>query len=102
MMTMRNKRIRSFKLRAKEQRTKLYIVLGALFILFAFSIAPMADTGVHETRVIADKGDTLTSLCEPYCPEDMSLRLFVDKVLYVNDLSSSALSIGQEIIIPLD
>ncbi len=102
MTTMRNKRIRSFKLRAKEQRVKLYIVLGALFILFAFSIAPMADTGVHETSVIADKGDTLTSLCEPYCPEDMSLRLFVDKVMYVNDLDSSALSIGQEIVIPLD
>lgn len=101
-ITMRNRRIKSFRRRAKDQRMKLYIVLAAIAILFCFSLAPVADTGVHEITVIADTGDTLLSICEPYCPEDMSLRLFVDKVYCLNDLDTSCLSIGQEIIIPIN
>lgn len=77
-------------------------MLAVLGILFACSLAPLADTGVHEIVVTADTGDTLWSLCKQYKPEDMDLRLFIDKVMYENDLKNSCLMIGQEIVIPLD
>ncbi|MBQ2696194.1 MAG: LysM peptidoglycan-binding domain-containing protein [Clostridia bacterium] len=101
-MLFRKRRRISYKKRAKEQRMKLYIILAALGILFVFSLGTLADTGVHEVTVIADTGDTLWTLCEPYCPEGMDLRLFIDKVMYENNLKSSGLSIGQEVVIPLD
>lgn len=101
-MLIRKRRRISYKNRAKQQRMKLYIILAALCILFTFTCGTLADTGVHEAVIIADSGDTLWSICEPYCPEKMDLRLFIDKVMYINDLDNSSLSIGQEIVIPLD
>lgn len=100
MMTRKTRRI-SYAKRAKNQRMKLYVLATVIFILFTCSLAPLADNGIHEIRVIADRGDTLWSICEAHKPEDMDLRLFIDKVKYINELESSALSIGQEIIIPL-
>ncbi|MBR5236595.1 MAG: hypothetical protein IKW06_04415 [Clostridia bacterium] len=102
MMTMRRKRTVSYARRAKEQRMKLYILSLVVALTFACTIAPLADNGIHEITVIADTGDTLWSLCEAYKPEGMDLRLFIDKVSYINKLESSCLSIGQEIVIPLD
>ncbi len=100
-MTRKNRRI-SYAKKAKQQRMNLYIVLTVVLILFAACLAPLADDGSHQITVIADSGDTLWSICEAYKPEKMDLRLFIDKVMYENDLSSSCLSIGQEIIISLD
>ncbi|MBE7048661.1 MAG: hypothetical protein E7393_04750 [Ruminococcaceae bacterium] len=101
-MTERKKRIKSYARRAKEQRIKLYIIASVIAISFACTLAPLADDGTHQITLIADTGDTLWSLCEPHCPEAMDLRLFIDKVQYINQLSNSCLSIGQEIVIPLD
>lgn len=101
-MIMRKRRRISYKNRAKQQRMKLYIVLAAIGILFITSLGTLADTGVHEVTVTADVGDTLWTLCEPYCPENMDIRLFIDKVMYDNGLKNSCLSIGQEVVIPLD
>lgn len=101
MLTRKNRRI-SYTKRAKQQRMNLYIILAAMLILFTCTIAPLADSGVHEITLTADAGDTLWQLCEPYCPKNMNLRTFVDKVKYENGLKNSALSIGQEIVIPLD
>ncbi len=101
-MNMRKRRRISYANRAKQQRMKLYIILAALAILFTCSIAPLADTGVHEVTVTADSGDTMWSICESYCPQGMDLRLFIDKVKYENGITNSSLSIGQEIVIPLD
>ncbi len=100
MMPIKKRRI-SYAQKAKKQRMKLYTLLTVIVLLFAVSLAPLADNGIHEVRVIADKGDTLWSLCEPYTPEGMDLRLFIEKVKYENKLSSSGLEIGQEIVIPL-
>ncbi|MBR7164275.1 MAG: hypothetical protein IKD21_04835 [Clostridia bacterium] len=101
-MTVRKRRRISYANRAKQQRMKLYIIVSAICILFLCSLAPLADSGVHEITVIADSGDTMWDICEPYCPEGMDIRLFIDKVMYENDLDNSCLSIGQEIVIPLD
>ena len=101
-MMMRNKRRISFARKAKQQRMHLYIILAVIGILFTCSLAPLADDGTHPVTVIADSGDTLWSLCEPYKPENMDLRLFIDKVMYENNIRSSNLSIGQEIVINLD
>ena len=101
MLTRKRRRI-SYKKRAKQQRTNLYILLAALAILFICSLATLADSGIHEITLIADTGDTLWELCEPYCPEDMDLRLFIDKVKYENGLKNSCLTIGQEITVPID
>jgi len=81
---------------------KLYIVLTALALLLVSSVGALAETTVHEITVVADTGDTMWDICEPHCPEGMDLRLFIDKVMWMNDLESSALSIGQELIIPVD
>lgn len=99
---MRNKRRISFARKAKQQRMHLYIILAIVGILFTCSLVPLADDGTHQVTVIADCGDTLWSLCEPYKPDDMDLRLFIDKVMYENGIKSSGLSIGQEIVINLD
>lgn len=101
-MIMRKRRRISYANRAKQQRMKLYIILAALAILFTCSIAPLADTGVHEITITADAGDTLWSICKPYCPEGMDVRLFIDKVKYENGITNSCLEIGQEIVVPLD
>lgn len=101
MMIRKTRRI-SYAKKAKLQRTRLYTMLTIVFILFACSVGTLADDGSSRTTVIADTGDTLWSICQEYKPEDMDLRLFIDKVMYLNQLDSSSLSIGQEIIIPLD
>ncbi|MBE7022048.1 MAG: LysM peptidoglycan-binding domain-containing protein [Ruminococcaceae bacterium] len=101
MMTMRKKRRISYAEKAKKQRMRLYGFLTVICLLFACTLAPLADNGIHEVCVIADAGDTLWSICEAFKPEDMDLRLFIEKVKYENKLTSSALSIGQEIVIPL-
>ncbi len=100
-MTKRRRRI-SYQAKAKRQRMKLYTLLAIVFLLFAASLGTLADNGIHEVTVTADSGDTLWTLCEPYKPEKMDLRLFIEKVKYENNLNSSALSIGQEIVMPLD
>ncbi len=99
---MRNKRRISYARKAKQQRMHLYIILAVIGILFTCSLAPLADNGIHEVTVIADTGDTLWSICQEYKPEDMDLRLFIDKVMYENGLDNSCLEIGQELVIPLD
>ncbi len=98
----RKKRTVSYARRAREQRMKLYILAAVAALIFAFSLAPLADNGVHEVTLTADSGDTLWTLCEPYKPDGMDLRLFIDKVQYLNKLPSAGLSVGQEIVIPLD
>ncbi len=99
---MRNKRRISYTRKAKQQRMHLYIVLAIIGILFSSTVGTLADNGIHEVTVIAENGDTLWSICQEYKPEGMDLRLFIDKVMYENDLSQSCLEIGQEIVIPLD
>ncbi len=101
-MTTRKTRRISYAKKAKQQRMRLYTILTAVALLFVCSVGTLADSGIHEVTIIADTGDTLWSLCEPYKPEGMDLRLFIDKVQYLNKLESSCLSIGQEIVIPLD
>ena len=100
MLVRKTRRI-SYAQKAKKQRMKLYTLLAVIVLLFTCSLAPLADDGIHEIVVTADAGDTLWDICKVYQPDDMDLRLFIDKVMYVNDLHSSALSIGQEIVIPL-
>lgn len=100
-MLMRKTRRISYAQKAKKQRMKLYILFAVIALLFTYSLAPLADDGIHEIIVTADAGDTLWDICALHKPDDMDLRLFIDKVMYVNDLRSSALSIGQEIVIPL-
>ena len=98
----RNKRRISYARKAKQQRMHVYIIMAVVGILFLTSLAPLADNGIQEITVIADTGDTLWSICQEHKPEGMDLRLFIDKVMYENDLKSSCLEIGQEIVIPLD
>lgn len=100
-MTTRKKRRISYARKAKQQRIKLYTLITVICLLFACSLVSLADDGTNEITVIADAGDTLWSLCEQYKPEGTDLRLFIDKVQYVNKLESACLSIGQEITIPL-
>lgn len=100
-LTRKTRRI-SYARKAKLQRSRLYMLITVVALLFACSLAPLADNGTHEVTVIADAGDTLWTLCEPYKPQNMDIRLFIDKVQYLNQLDSACLSIGQEITIPLD
>ncbi|MBQ4517100.1 MAG: LysM peptidoglycan-binding domain-containing protein [Clostridia bacterium] len=101
MMIRKTRRI-SYAKKAKLQRTRLYTLLIVVFLLFACSIGTLADDGSSRITVIADTGDTLWSICQEYKPADMDLRLYIDKVMYLNQLDNSSLSIGQEIILPLD
>ena len=101
MMTRKTRRI-SYAKKAKLQRTRLYTILVVVFLLFACTLGTLADDGSTRVTVIADKGDTLWSLCQQYKPEETDLRLYIDKVMYLNQLENSSLSIGQEIILPLD
>lgn len=101
-MTTRKTRRISYAQRARQQRARFYTLITVIAILFTCSVATLADDGSHQVTVIADSGDTLWSICEEYKPEDMDLRLFIDKVKYTNRIKSSALTIGQEIVIPLD
>ncbi len=101
-MMQRKKRRISYRVKAKNQRMKLYTLVAAIVLLFAASMGALADNGIHEVTVTAESGDTLWTLCEPYKPEKMDLRLFIEKVKYENHLQNACLSIGQEIVIPLD
>lgn len=100
-MTQYKRRI-SYRAKAKHQRMKLYTLAAVIALLFTASLGALADNGIHEVTVTAESGDTLWTLCEPYKPEKMDLRLFIEKVKYENNLKNACLSIGQEIVIPLD
>lgn len=91
-----------FREKAKKQRRTLAVALIFSFlVLGGLSAFVLADDGVDKVTVTADSGDTLWDICEQYKPDNMDLRDFIAKVKYKNHIRDSALSIGQEIIIPL-
>ncbi len=98
----RKRRYYSFKQQAKNQRQKLYMFLLCAFIFItSLSGWVMADSGIDNVTVIVDSGDTLWDICYEYVPEKMDIRDFIEKVKYVNKLSSSNLEIGTELVIPV-
>lgn len=98
----RKRRYYSFKQQAKNQRQKLYMFLLCAFIFItSLSGWVMADSGIDNVTVIVDSGDTLWDICREYVPEKMDIRDFIEKVKYVNKLSSSNLEIGTELVIPV-
>lgn len=98
----RRKRYHSFKKQAAKQRRTLYMFLlcAMIFVSCIFNLAT-ADSGIDSVNVIVDSGDTLWDICEDYAPDNMDLRDFIEKVKYVNKLTTSNLSIGTELVIPL-
>lgn len=101
-MRKNTRRYYSFKEQAKNQRRSLYmLILCAAIFLSIISGWAIADNGIDNVKVIVDSGDTLWEICAPYAPENMDIRDFIEKVKYLNDLKSSNLEIGTELLIPV-
>ena len=91
-----------YKEQAKNQIRMLYmLILSLMVFVVGISGFVTADSGVDNVNVIVDTGDTLWDICSEFVPEDMDIRTFIEKVKYVNKLTSSNLSIGTELIIPI-
>ena len=101
-MKRNTRRYYSFKQQAKHQRRSLYMLILCIAIFFSITSGwAIADNGIDSVTVIVDSGDTLWEICSPYTPENMDIRDFIEKVKYVNKLTSSNLEIGTELVIPV-
>ena len=100
-MERRHRRI-NYKLRAKRQRRDLLIMVMTLFIaITSLGLFALADDGIESVTVTVAGGDTLWDICTPYKPTRMDIRDFIAKVKYENNLKTSELFIGQELVISL-
>ncbi len=100
-MERRHRRI-NYKERAKRQRRDLLIMVITLFIaITSLGLFALADDGIDSVTVTVAGGDTLWDICTPYKPARMDIRDFIAKVKYENNLKTSELFIGQELVIPL-
>lgn len=87
--------------KARRERRTVCIFVAIIIILSAYlSIGAIAENTEKYTVVVVDAGDTLWQLCEENKPDNVDLRNYMYKVKYVNNMKSSALNIGQEIIFP--
>ncbi len=91
----------SYREKARRQRRTLLIMVMAMIIAFSLGVFAVADDGIDFVTVTVSSGDTLWNLCAPYKPERMDLRDFIEKVKYENNMESSEIFMGQELMIPV-
>ncbi|MBQ4516570.1 MAG: LysM peptidoglycan-binding domain-containing protein [Clostridia bacterium] len=91
----------SYREKARRQRRTLLIMVMAMIMAFGLGVFAVADDGIDFVTVTVSSGDTLWNLCAPYKPERMDLRDFIEKVKYENNMESSEIFMGQELMIPV-
>ena len=91
----------SYREKARRQRRTLLIMVMAMIMAFGLGVFAVADDGIDFVTVTVSSGDTLWNLCAPYKPERMDLRDFIEKVKYENNMDSSEIFMGQELMIPV-
>ena len=91
----------SYREKARRQRRTLLIMVMAMVMAFGLGVFAVADDGIDFVTVTVSSGDTLWNLCAPYKPERMDLRDFIEKVKYENNMDTSEIFMGQELMIPV-
>ena len=91
----------SYREKARRQRRTLLIMVMAMIMAFGLGVFAVADDGIDFVTVTVSSGDTLWNLCAQYKPERMDLRDFIEKVKYENNMESSEIFMGQELMIPV-
>lgn len=89
-----------------KRRFFTFLLLATLLVnlLFIFACLPrntQADTVEKTQEVIVCAGDTVWSLAEKYGDSDEDVRETVYKIKKLNDLSTTSLTIGQVLLVPL-
>ncbi|NLN49734.1 MAG: LysM peptidoglycan-binding domain-containing protein [Clostridiales bacterium] len=97
---------------AKKVRYKIisksrFILFLAIPIIIIFSIfLGMKVNAKNETdpvceSIYVESGDTLWSISSKYAPNNMDLRLYIDKVMEINDIETAILRPGQMLYVPV-
>lgn len=97
----RTHRRTNYREKARRQRRTLLIMIMAMLMAFGLGVFAVADDGIDSVTVTVATGDTLWDICAPYKPERMDIRDFIAKVKYENNMDTSEIFIGQELVIPL-
>lgn len=100
----------NFHMRRKAAKKKLHrermlfaaiSVLVSIVCMFLFALRPMSrETYDNNIRYAVESGDTLWSIANEYKDENTSTGEFVYEIKKINGLSSSAINVGDLIIIP--
>ena len=95
------KRRINYAQKARKQRRTLFMFFIIAFVLCAyFAMGAVANNTEEYITVVAEPGDTLWEICEENLPANVDLRNYVYKVKYINEMKTSAIDVGQEIILP--
>ena len=87
---------------SKKDKQCLCLLALAICIVLLSILLRVVDMTQHDmtpTQYLVRKGDTLWSLSQTYCPDDMDCRDWIDKVEQVNGLHNGNIKTGQIITI---
>ncbi len=86
-------------------RTRFSITLSifSLFFIILLLSFKVNAKSIKETNLIpvyVNAGDTLWSISRQYAPENIDLRLYIDKVIKLNELETVVIMPGQLLYVP--
>ena len=86
-----------------KKRFILFSIL--LFFVFLSSIfgfkVNARDSNTHLQAIYVNKNDTLWSISKKYYGNSMDIRLYIDKVIEINELESVIIKPGQLLYVPI-
>lgn len=91
-------------MKVKQRRVFFCIGVVAVFIVLVSCIKTACKSTLDrvqwaEETYIVEKGDTLWGIGSMYCPENVSLREWIDEVRDLNDLYDCVIYTGDSLII---
>lgn len=95
--------------RLRKDRLAMLIMLLFLFVITITSVVKDIGTALAIQKVQpttyavvrVEKGDSLWSIVDDYCPDYRDMRSFVDEVRDTNGMNNSLIYPGSELIIPI-
>ena len=80
-----------------KSRFVISMVLIA-FLVFGFSFSTIVDAKENDTKqlipVYVQPGDTIWSISQKYCAENKDIRVYIEKVMEINDLKTASIASG--------
>lgn len=101
MSALKMQKARAEKRKLKIIRTSALLVIWILIMAVTVFHGNVASGEIREPRtVVVTPGDTLWAMATEHAPRGMDRRDYLYEVLKANDLTSSLVYPGQEIVLP--